>query len=92
MVIANIIEIFLNQMAYLSHERLFDEWTTHCAEFQNLLDHTMVKICLKESKETVYKIFASHGNMEDLVYFAVVMCDYPQIIVDYLQEKITVRL
>jgi hypothetical protein len=52
----------------------------------------MVKICLKESKETVYKIFASHGNMEDLVYFAVVMCDYPQIIVDYLQEKITVRL
>jgi vacuolar protein sorting-associated protein 18 len=40
-----------------------------------------------ESKEAIYKIFASHGNMDDLVYFAEVMKDYPQIIMHYLQEE-----
>ena len=43
--------------------------------------------CLKESKEAIYKIFASHGNIVDLVYFAEAMRDYPQIIVHYLQEE-----
>jgi len=42
---------------------------------------------LKESKEAVYKIFSSHGNIGDLVYFAEVMKDYPQIIMHYLQEE-----
>jgi vacuolar protein sorting-associated protein 18 len=42
---------------------------------------------LKESKEAVYKMFSSHGNIGDLVYFAEVMKDYPQIIMHYLQEE-----
>jgi hypothetical protein len=42
---------------------------------------------LKESKEAIYNIFSSHGNMSDLVYFAEVMKDYPQIITHYLQEE-----
>ncbi len=46
-----------------------------------------VQSCLKESKEAIYKIFASHGNIVDLVYFAEAMRDYPQIIVHYLQEE-----
>jgi hypothetical protein len=86
-VIAYIIEIFLNQLADLSNERMFDEWNTLRVEFHKFLDDAKVKVCLKESKEAVYKIFASHGNMEDLVYFAEVMRDYPQIIVHYLQEE-----
>ena len=44
-------------------------------------------MCLKESKEAIYKIFSSHGNVNDLVYFAEVMKDYPQIIMHYLQEE-----
>lgn len=46
-----------------------------------------MKNCLKESKEAIYKIFSSHGNISDLIYFAEVMKDYPQIIMHYLQEE-----
>ena len=42
---------------------------------------------MKESKEAIYKIFSSHGNIADLIYFAQVMKDYPQIIQHYLQEE-----
>jgi hypothetical protein len=84
-VIAYIIEIFLNQLADLSHEQ--DEYDAMHAEFYKFLDDPKIKVCLKESKDAVYKIFASHGNMGDLVYFAEVMRDYGQIIVHYLQEE-----
>ena len=86
-IIAYIIEIFLNQLADYIQEKLYDEHESLKKQFYEFLNDSKVKTCLKESKEAIYKIFSSHGNMDDLVYFAEVMKDYPQIITHYLQEQ-----
>lgn len=86
-VIAYIIEIFLNQLSDLSQDKLYDDYESLHDEFYKFLDNNLVKNCLKESKEAIYKIFSSHGNIADLIYFAQVMKDYPQIIQHYLQEE-----
>ncbi|CAF1037381.1 unnamed protein product [Brachionus calyciflorus] len=86
-VIAYIIEIFLNQLSDLIQEKLYDDYDSLHKEFYKFLDGKKVKSCLIESKEAIYKIFASHGNTSDMVYFAEVMSDYPQIIMHYIQEE-----
>jgi vacuolar protein sorting-associated protein 18 len=86
-VVAYVIELFLNQMADLMQDVLYDDYNTLQKEFYAFLNNNYVKRCLKESKEAIYTIFSSHGNMDDLVYFAEVMKDYPQIIMHYLKEE-----
>jgi hypothetical protein len=86
-IIAYIIEIFLNQLSDLDHERAFDQYERLHKEFYKFLASDKVRVCLRESKEAVYKIFASHGNIGDMVYFAEIMKDYGQIIVHYIQEE-----
>jgi hypothetical protein len=86
-VISYIIEIFLNQLSDLIQEKLYDDYDSLHRQFHAFLSSVKVKTCLIESKESIYKIFSSHGNTSDLVYFAQVMKDYPQIIAHYLQEE-----
>ncbi len=43
-VIAYIIEIFLNQLSDLMHDKLYDEYDTLHAEFYKFLDHSQVKV------------------------------------------------
>lgn len=87
MIIAYIIEIFLSQLSDLTHEKSFDEYYALHNEFQRFLESPKVRQCLRESKEAIYKIFASHGNVTDMIYFAEVMKDYAQIIAHYIQEE-----
>lgn len=87
MIISYIIEIFLSQLTDLTHEKSFDEYDCLHNEFCKFLDSAKVKNCLRESKDAIYKIFASHGNISDMIYFAEVMKDYAQIIAHYIQEE-----
>ena len=93
---------YLQEKLYDEHESLHKEFYKFLdnpkVKVRQILNNNQIKLvhnelilpaktCLKESKEAIYKIFSSHGNMSDLVYFAEVMKDYPQIITHYLQEE-----
>lgn len=86
-IIAYIIEIFLSQLSDLTHEKSFDDYYALHNEFQRFLDSQKIKQCLRESKDAIYKIFESHGNVSDMIYFAEAMKDYAHIIAHYIQEE-----
>lgn len=86
-IIAYIIEIFLNQLSDLTHAGQYDKRDVLREEFHAFLSEDSVKMCLRESRDAIYKIFASHGHIEDMIYFAELMKDYAQIIKHYIQEE-----
>lgn len=46
-----------------------------------------LQACLNENKLVVYNLIASHGDVEDLVFFADLMQDYEKVISHQLQTN-----
>ena len=43
--------------------------------------------CLIKSRKAIYDLIESHGNQNNLIYFAVLMKDYERVIQYYIQHK-----
>eukprot|EP00057_Strongylocentrotus_purpuratus_P024183 XP_011678657.1 PREDICTED: LOW QUALITY PROTEIN: vacuolar protein sorting-associated protein 18 homolog [Strongylocentrotus purpuratus] len=56
-------------------------------EFQKFLATTRVKECLSSNVNTVYDLIASHGDVENMVYFAMLMQDYERVIRHHIQNE-----
>ncbi|XP_054749145.2 vacuolar protein sorting-associated protein 18 homolog [Lytechinus pictus] len=56
-------------------------------EFQKFLATTRVKDCLSSNVNTVYDLIASHGDVENMVYFAMLMQDYERVIRHHIQNE-----
>lgn len=45
------------------------------------------QVCLQSNKSVVYELIASHGDMDDLVFFADLMNDHEKVITHRLQSN-----
>ncbi|KAK2551808.1 Vacuolar protein sorting-associated protein 18-like protein [Acropora cervicornis] len=45
-------------------------------EFRKFLAQTKVKTCLDQNRKTAYNLIASHGDVENLIFFAMLMQDF----------------
>ncbi|KAJ8007352.1 hypothetical protein DPEC_G00116630 [Dallia pectoralis] len=55
-------------------------------EFRKFLCSSKHKECLYNNRTTIYDLLASHGNVDDMVYFSVIMEDYERVISHYCQH------
>ncbi|GCB62256.1 hypothetical protein scyTo_0009488 [Scyliorhinus torazame] len=80
-------EIYLNWLGTLEgdvgKQNQFDETRE---EFRKFLSGSKIKDCLLNSRSTIYDLLASHGNVEDMVFFSVIMQDYERVVAHHCQH------
>ncbi|XP_065844581.1 vacuolar protein sorting-associated protein 18 homolog [Oscarella lobularis] len=84
-----LMEIYLNQLGTLKEEgdRQKSKFDMMRDEFRGFLEDSRVMTLLEENKHVAYELLASHGDEEDLVYFARLMKDYEKVISYYVQQE-----
>ncbi|XP_071119989.1 vacuolar protein sorting-associated protein 18 homolog [Mytilus edulis] len=88
MLVTWLIEIFLNQLGELKEnmEEQPEKYEKIQEEFRRFLKEPKIKECVSNNRGVVYDLIASHGNVEDMVFFAVLMQDFEKVISHYLQQ------
>ena len=79
-------ELYLNRLGQLESDGnsiIFQETRD---DFRQFLSNSKHKECLFNNRSTIYDLLASHGNVDDMVYFSVVMQDYERVISHYCQH------
>ncbi|KAL5007275.1 hypothetical protein ScPMuIL_016081 [Solemya velum] len=88
MLVTWLIEIYLNQLGELKEEgdirnQTYDETQE---EFRTFLRQSKVKECTSNNRGVVYDLIASHGDVEDMVFFACLMQDFERVVSHYMQH------
>ncbi|XP_076873703.1 vacuolar protein sorting-associated protein 18 homolog [Brachyhypopomus gauderio] len=80
-------ELYLNRLGQLELDKAqIDLFQVTREEFRSFLCSTRFKECFFNNRSTIYDLLASHGNVEDMVYFSVIMQDYERVISHYCQH------
>ncbi|CAF0851600.1 unnamed protein product [Adineta steineri] len=56
-------------------------------KFQYFLRKTEIQPCLKEHRSAMYDLLSSHGDLDDLIFFAEHVQDYERVILLYLERE-----
>eukprot|EP00042_Codosiga_hollandica_P048896 m.557714 g.557714 ORF g.557714 m.557714 type:complete len:991 (+) comp57760_c0_seq1:142-3114(+) len=80
-----VVELYLNELSDL--KALGDplRYQTLQGSFRSLLG--MDRVLHNLNQQTTYELIASHGNMDDLIYFATLTKDYERVISHYISIK-----
>ncbi|KAI7799511.1 vacuolar protein sorting-associated protein 18 homolog [Triplophysa rosa] len=80
-------ELYLNRLGQLEAEdgkqHVFQETRE---EFRSFLKSPKHKDCFYNNRNTIYDLLASHGDVDNMVYFSVIMQDYERVISHYCQH------
>ncbi|XP_077366593.1 vacuolar protein sorting-associated protein 18 homolog [Festucalex cinctus] len=81
-------ELYLNRLGRLEDDDgkagvLFHETRD---EFRHFLNTSKHRECLFNNRGTIYDLLACHGDVDDMVYFSVVMQDYERVVSHYCQH------
>jgi len=68
-----LIELYLNDLGSLKEEQVASKREDLQDEFRKFLAQTKVKTCLDQNRKTAYNLIASHGDVENLIFFAMLM-------------------
>jgi len=89
MVVAWLTEIWLNQLGQLKErgEETSPRYENIQEEFRKFLADPRVKNCISENRSTIYDLIASHGDIEDMIFFAVLIQDFERVISHHIQQN-----
>lgn len=89
MLVTWMIELFLNQLGEFKEMGQDDtsEYENTQEEFRKFLGQPRVRECVSHNRSVVYDLIASHGDVEDLVFFAVLMKDFERVIGHHIQHE-----
>ncbi|XP_056621226.1 vacuolar protein sorting-associated protein 18 homolog [Triplophysa dalaica] len=80
-------ELYLNRLGQLEAEdgkqHVFQETRD---EFRSFLKSPKHKDSFYNNRNTIYDLLASHGDVDNMVYFSVIMQDYERVISHYCQH------
>ncbi|KAK2864365.1 hypothetical protein Q7C36_003519 [Tachysurus vachellii] len=80
-------ELYLNRLGQLeADEENSARFKEMREEFRRFLCSSKHKECFYNNRSTIYDLLASHGNVDDMVYFSVIMQDYERVISHYCQH------
>lgn len=79
-----LVEIFLNSISSLADDSKLEEQKQLRDEFHSFLQMERVKRSI--NIPTIYDLIASHGNVEDLVFFAQLVEDAERVVQHFLQN------
>jgi len=88
MIVVWLIEIWLNQLGQLKErgEETSSRYENIQEEFRKFLAIPHVKECISENRSTVYDLIASHGDIEDMIFFAVLIQDFERVVSHHIQQ------
>ncbi|GFN86697.1 vacuolar protein sorting-associated protein 18 homolog [Plakobranchus ocellatus] len=89
MLVTWMIELFLNQLGGLKEQGQDNtsEYDKTQEDFRQFLGQQRVRECVSNNRSVVYDLIASHGDVEDLVFFAVLMKDFERVIGHHIQHE-----
>ncbi|XP_046364864.1 vacuolar protein sorting-associated protein 18 homolog isoform X1 [Haliotis rufescens] len=89
MLVTWLIELYLNQLGELKEQGMDDseDYMRIQEQFRKFLGQTRVKETASNNRGVVYDLIASHGDVEDMVFFAVLMKDYERVISHHIQHE-----
>ncbi|XP_041950954.1 vacuolar protein sorting-associated protein 18 homolog [Alosa pseudoharengus] len=80
-------ELYLNRLGLLESDDSKNALLQNTRdEFRRFLSSTKHKECFYNNRDTIYDLLASHGNVDDMVYFSVIMQDYERVISHHCQH------
>uniref|UniRef100_A0AAY4AWJ0 Vacuolar protein sorting-associated protein 18 homolog n=1 Tax=Denticeps clupeoides TaxID=299321 RepID=A0AAY4AWJ0_9TELE len=80
-------ELYLNRLGVLENDLSGGSaYKASREEFRHFLNEQKHKESFYNNRSTIYDLLASHGNVEDMVYFSVIMKDYERVISHYCQH------
>ncbi|XP_057677998.1 vacuolar protein sorting-associated protein 18 homolog [Corythoichthys intestinalis] len=81
-------ELYLNRLGQMEDDdgKSGDLFRETREEFRQFLNTSKHRECLFNNRSTIYDLLASHGNVDDMVYFSVVMQDYERVVSHYCQH------
>ncbi|XP_078486293.1 vacuolar protein sorting-associated protein 18 homolog [Ciona intestinalis] len=83
-----LVELYLNQIGKLSEAHRESQELNKCREnLKNLLAQVKLKECFQENRNTIYDLLISHSDIEDYVFFAVLMQDYERVVNHHIQNE-----
>ncbi|XP_027053569.1 vacuolar protein sorting-associated protein 18 homolog [Pocillopora damicornis] len=86
MLIMWLIELYLNDLGGLKEENAKLKYEGLQEEFRKFLAQTKVKTCLDQNRKTAYDLISSHGDVENLIFFAMFMQDFEHVISHHIQH------
>ncbi|XP_015753539.1 PREDICTED: vacuolar protein sorting-associated protein 18 homolog [Acropora digitifera] len=86
MLVMWLIELYLNDLGSLKEEQVASKREDLQDEFRKFLAQTKVKTCLDQNRKTAYNLIASHGDVENLIFFAMLMQDFEHVISHHIQH------
>ncbi|XP_068725314.1 vacuolar protein sorting-associated protein 18 homolog isoform X1 [Montipora capricornis] len=86
MLIMWLIELYLNDLGGIMEEEGSVKREALQDEFRKFLAQTKVKTCLDQNRKTAYDLIASHGDVENLIFFAMLMQDFEHVISHHIQH------
>lgn len=89
MLVVWLVELFLTSLGKLKDRGLDEssEYETVQNKFQDFMANPRIKDCLTLNRHVIYDLISSHGDVEDLVFFARLMEDHERVISHHLQHK-----
>jgi len=88
MIVVWLVEIWLNQLGQLKErgEETSSRYENIQEEFRKFLAVAHVKDCVSENRSTIYDLIASHGDIEDMIFFAVLIQDFERVVSHHIQQ------
>uniref|UniRef100_A0A8C4Q9Y5 Vacuolar protein sorting-associated protein 18 homolog n=2 Tax=Eptatretus burgeri TaxID=7764 RepID=A0A8C4Q9Y5_EPTBU len=91
MLVAWIVELYLNRLGELrdAGESKISLFKATREEFHKFLAQNRVKECLlaMRTRAMIYNLIASHGDVQDLLFFATLIQDYERVVAHHLQQE-----
>ncbi|GAB1602836.1 vacuolar protein sorting-associated protein 18 homolog [Argonauta hians] len=89
MLVTWLTEIYLNQLGELKEQsdEKGSQYQIVQKEFCQFLNQSIIKECVCNNRQVIYDLIASHGDVEDLIYFARLMKDFERVISHYIQHE-----
>ena len=89
MIVVWLTEIWLNQLGQLKErgEETSSRYENIQEGFRKFLAVSHVKDCISENRSTIYDLIASHGDIEDMIFFAVLIQDFERVISHHIQQN-----
>lgn len=91
MIVTWLIELYLNQIGEMRDRGLQAkkkkvELERIQEDFRKLLIQSRVKQCLEQNKQVAYDLLSSHGDTENMIFFAMIMQDFGRVISHHIQQ------
>lgn len=88
MLVTWLIELYLNQLGDMRDRGEKDTrfYKTLEDDFRKFLHQSKVHTCLELNRDVAYDLLSSHADTDNLIFFAMLMKDYPRVIRHHIQQ------